>query len=215
MIRSKLTKGASGVEFDIPRGTGAFVDLDWIPAEPEREVPGLSIDADSITWRGTSLDRAGEDAGRAAEAIFGRAAQAVATAASRDASGPALVFGCGAIAAGAAHALGVEPTVVLPEKDRSLAVAVDLSGDPEAMTALAGALQGLGRLVLAGERLGRKLPLNLYPDIHVRGLTVTGIDPIAVALDDAAGVVAEVPAPTQVGADGELPAGARLLRIDG
>ena len=35
----------------------------------------------------------------------------------------------------------------------------------------------LGTVVLLGESLGRRAEMNLYPDVHVRGLTLVGVAP--------------------------------------
>ena len=34
-----------------------------------------------------------------------------------------------------------------------------------------------GTIVLVGESLGRTAEMNLYPDVHARGLTLVGVEP--------------------------------------
>ena len=54
---------------------------------------------------------------------------------------------------------------------------VDTTGDPEVIVDATRRIAALGTVVLAGEGLGRKAEMNLYPDVHVRGLTLVGVSP--------------------------------------
>jgi threonine dehydrogenase-like Zn-dependent dehydrogenase len=54
---------------------------------------------------------------------------------------------------------------------------VDTTGDPEVIVDATRRIAALGTVVLAGEGLGRKAEMNLYPDVHVRGLTLVGVRP--------------------------------------
>ena len=55
---------------------------------------------------------------------------------------------------------------------------VETTGDPRAILDATRRVAELGIVVLAGESLGRGVAeLNLYPDVHVRGLTLVGVAP--------------------------------------
>ena len=54
---------------------------------------------------------------------------------------------------------------------------VDTTGDPSVIAHATRRVADLGTVVLAGEPLGRQFELNLYPDVHVRGLTLVGVAP--------------------------------------
>jgi threonine dehydrogenase-like Zn-dependent dehydrogenase len=51
---------------------------------------------------------------------------------------------------------------------------IDATGDPAVLAELTAAVCERGVVVLAGEYLGR-VPFDLYPDLHLRGLTAVGI----------------------------------------
>jgi len=61
------------------------------------------------------------------------------------------------------------------EGEAQPAAIVDTTGDPGVIVDATRRLAPLGTLVLAGEVVGRTVELNLYPDIHVRGLTLVGV----------------------------------------
>jgi hypothetical protein len=54
----------------------------------------------------------------------------------------------------------------------------DTTGDPDAIADATRRLADGGVLVLAGESAGRRTDINLYPDVHVRGLRVVGAGPL-------------------------------------
>jgi threonine dehydrogenase-like Zn-dependent dehydrogenase len=54
---------------------------------------------------------------------------------------------------------------------------VDTTGDPRIVVDATRRVAELGTVVLVGESLGRRAEMNLYPDVHVRGLTLVGIAP--------------------------------------
>lgn len=58
-----------------------------------------------------------------------------------------------------------------------LAAAIDTTGDPAVIAALLARLADLGTLVLTGPDPSDPVALDLYADLHVRGLTVVGIAP--------------------------------------
>jgi threonine dehydrogenase-like Zn-dependent dehydrogenase len=66
--------------------------------------------------------------------------------------------------------------LVLPaDQDSRPAAIVDATGDPARLVELTRRLADLGTLVLVGEPLGRSLDMQLYPDVHVRGLRLVGV----------------------------------------
>lgn len=58
-----------------------------------------------------------------------------------------------------------------------VAAAIDTTGEPAVIAALLIRLADLGTLVLAGPDPPGPVALDLYADLHVRGLTVVGIAP--------------------------------------
>ena len=52
---------------------------------------------------------------------------------------------------------------------------VDTTGDPAVIVDATRRVTDMGRVVLVGESCGRKADINLYPDVHVRGLTLVGV----------------------------------------
>lgn len=59
------------------------------------------------------------------------------------------------------------------------AVIVEASGEASALAAALGRVADLGTVVLAGPRASTPVDLDLYADLHVRGLTVVGVAPAA------------------------------------
>jgi threonine dehydrogenase-like Zn-dependent dehydrogenase len=99
---------------------------------------------------------------------------------------------------------------------------VDTTGDPGVIVDATQRVANLGTVVLVGESLGRTAEMNLYPDVHVRGLTLVGVappvhagtvfaqadldDPLVASCREAlVGVLAEAP----------LPSGAAWYRVSG
>ena len=52
---------------------------------------------------------------------------------------------------------------------------VDVTGDPAVIVDATRRIADLGTVVLVGEALGRTADINLYADVHVRGLTLVGV----------------------------------------
>jgi hypothetical protein len=61
-------------------------------------------------------------------------------------------------------------------RDR-VGAAIDTTGDPAVLAGLLTRLADLGTLVLAGPPAPAPPALDLYADLHVRGLTIVGIPP--------------------------------------
>ncbi|MDQ6915960.1 MAG: hypothetical protein M3155_09150, partial [Actinomycetota bacterium] len=54
---------------------------------------------------------------------------------------------------------------------------IDFTADAEELTAATAAVEDLGVVVVAGEPGVRRVPINLYRDVHARGLRVVGVAP--------------------------------------
>ena len=59
------------------------------------------------------------------------------------------------------------------------AAIVETSGDGQAVTAAMSRVADLGTLVLAGPPPRAPVALDLYADLHVRGLVIVGVPPVA------------------------------------
>jgi hypothetical protein len=129
----------------------AFVDADWIPLGYEGAVPCIA---------------AGDAAG-AAGRLLASARHIVALLS--ETSGPVEVRGDGLIAHTVRAALSDRGNGA----ERPAAV-VDCSGDPTYLLDALGRVSDLGLIVLAGEPLGRPLAVDLYIDVHRRGLRLIG-----------------------------------------
>lgn len=109
----------------------------------------------------------------AAARVFVRIARAAVSAIAERPAGPIEVTGCGVLAA-YLHELAPD-YVGRGSHDTRPAAVIETTGDPVVIAEATERLVDLGVLVLAGEPLGRRLDLDLYPDVHVRGLRIRGI----------------------------------------
>jgi hypothetical protein len=174
MITTVAVDGGLGLAAELPPGAVAYVDRDWVPAEAGAPVPAIVVDGEHGAVRfgdGEQTLSRGDDAHEvAARALLEVAREAAAVVGD---ARPAEVSGAGAVAWLAAEILGVEPA----RTDGRPAAVVEATGDPEAIATAAARLADLGTIVLVGEALGRRARLNLYPDVHSRGLRIVGIRP--------------------------------------
>jgi hypothetical protein len=147
------------VEGSLPAGLVAYVDADWLPAVGSAPLPAIMVDDDA-------------DADRAAGgALLSLADSVLAAIAGIDPDSIDIV-GRGILAAHIRATLG--PSNAGGERPEAV---VDFTGDAETIAAATRRLADLGLLVLAGEQLGRPVSLDLYPDVHVRGLRLLGVPP--------------------------------------
>lgn len=163
----------------LPPGCRAFVDADWLPRCHDGRAPALVVSSEGqIQWcdgparamsPGTDPDAC---VGLALRAVAEEAAEAA-----RRTGGPRQVRGRGFIAAQVRELLGLAPEVAERPPDGPLGTIVDTTGDPDAIADATRSLADLGTLVLAGETHGGTLALDLYPDVHVRGLRMVGVAP--------------------------------------
>ena len=54
---------------------------------------------------------------------------------------------------------------------------VEATGEPGKILDATRRVADRGTVVLVGETLGRRVQLNLYPDVHLRGLMLVGVSP--------------------------------------
>jgi hypothetical protein len=172
MIRVSETNEGLTFAGSLPRGLVAYIDAEWVRPEATERIPAILVpaDGDSDTAALHALASIADAAARAAASWPVRA------------EGPTEVWGRGAVALAAGRALGVQARDRALRGERPAAV-VETTGDPDRINEATRVLADLGTLVLVGEALGRHLSLNLYADVHSRGLRIVGI-PTARTLHD-------------------------------
>jgi hypothetical protein len=171
MIRTREASGGGLALFaELPSSAIAYVDADWVPALPTDNVPALVFQDGFLSWdRGESVEAAEAPDASAAAALLAVAAEAAAAldGVARDR--------IDVVGRGFSSAL-VRRVLELAPGDEALppAAIVDASGDVAAVVAATRRLAPLGTLVVMGESSGRSLEIDLYPDVHVRGLRLVG-----------------------------------------
>ena len=156
-----------------PDDAHAFFDADWVPRQAG-PVPALLVADGELraSWGGPGVAIGTLAAADAVALALAAAAQEVADVVS-DVPGSVEVLGSGAVARLVRELVA---DTARSDADRPAAI-VDCSGDPEAIAAAAERVDDLGTLVLAGPPPGDPLTLDLYPDVHVRGLRLVGAPP--------------------------------------
>lgn len=128
-----------------------YADREWVAAGAAADAPAVvAADAD------------------AAAAMLAALARDAVAAASGD---RVAVTGDGLVAAEARRLLADEGRLA----DESPNAVVETTGDPAAIVSATERVADMGTVVLAGEPAGRALRLDLYPDIHLRGLRMLGV----------------------------------------
>jgi hypothetical protein len=192
VIRAEVSGDRVVLEADLPPGSLAYVDRDWIPHSSGVVAAIIPAENHELAWcggapvpvpSGIDLDTA------SAAALVGVARDAAAVEGLM--TGPVEVTGNGLIAQQVRALTG--NAVRWGDGERPQAI-VDVTGDPAVIADATRRLADLGRLVLVGESLGRKVELNLYPDVHGRGLTLVGIAPPLQHTEFEAGIEADDPA---------------------
>lgn len=171
MIRAVSSGVTVRLDSDFAPGAVAYVDADWIV--PGAEVPALVAEGGALRWGEQEPMQAevdGDHETAASQALAAVAAEAVEALGASGDNGVE-VIGRGAIAECVRALLGRR---LADGAERPSAV-VDLTGDPETIRSATERVAPLGTVVLAGEPGGRNLALNLYPDVHARGLRLTGV----------------------------------------
>jgi hypothetical protein len=204
MIRAEGVSGGIALRGDLAPDEVAYLDADWIEVAGPGPVPAAVVRAGVLHWvDGAALGPA-EDADAAAGAAFAALA-AEAAAAVPTSAAPIEVLGNGIVAEQIRRSLALADG----SGDERPAVIVDATGAPDALRDATRRLDDLGTLVLVGEPAGRAMSLNLYPDVHVRGLRLVGVGRPRLGTAQA---VDEPPVP--VGLDARLPP-ARWYRLSG
>jgi hypothetical protein len=171
VIRAVASAAGISVTGSLPAGTTAYLDGEWVPPGRSGVCPAVVATPDGeIRWssQARSYPLVGDVDTSAATALL-LVAREVAEAIG-DAPA-ASVYGSGALArlvrelVANAHATGPADVVI------------DTTGDPAVLTEACMEVADLGTIVLAGEALGRPLDLDVYPDVHRRGLRIVGVAP--------------------------------------
>jgi hypothetical protein len=173
VIRVEVDEAGSVLVRQLPADSVAYVDRDWLPASSS-ETPALVVDADGgLSWCGgpsVAMPSGADSDSAAALALLAVAEAAAATAEGVPAEAIDVV-GSGLIALQVRALLGSSSG----SRDARPRVLVDTTGDPAAIVDATRRVAPLGTVVLVGESLGRRAEMNLYPDVHLRGLELVGI----------------------------------------
>jgi threonine dehydrogenase-like Zn-dependent dehydrogenase len=178
----------------------AYLDADWLPSGEGGDVPALILGADDAG--------ADEAAGWALTQLAQHAAAAVGSADS------ATVLGTGTVARQIRRLLaerGLEP----PDESAP-AVIVEATGKPGSLAGALAQVAPLGTVVVVGEYPQGVEAVDLYADLHGRGLTLVGLGrPAGPPRPDARNVPEAVRAElVSVPAGASLPDGAGWYRLD-
>ena len=194
----RLVSGEAGLRLEaaLPSTSVAYVDADWLRSATDAEIPSLVLDPVGVD----------PDA---------RAARAFATVA-RECVGhtiglsPIHVTGTGVVATMTRTLLEgrLAPTAAEAERPRAV---IETTGDPEAVLEATRIVADLGVVVLAGESSGGQIDLDLYPDVHVRGLELVGVTPARIS--DGTDEAPPVPPALQVTVGSPLPRAGVWYRI--
>ena len=178
MIVSHSVPEGIALETRVEPGETGYADADWLWPGDGRVVPHLLVSTDgSVRWGadavrssapGTNPDLS---AGLVLLELAGKAVEAVRLLAS---SGPIEVTGSGVIAARVRECLRASTLDLSTEAPE---VIVETTGDTTVIVESTGRLASLGTLVLVGEAAEAGLSIDLYPDVHVRGLRIVGVAP--------------------------------------
>jgi hypothetical protein len=159
----------------VPPGSLAYVDRDWIPCSSGVVAAIIAAENGGLAWCGCSPVPvpSGIDLDTASAAALLAVARDAAAVETRT-TGPVEVIGNGLIAQQVRALVGSPVRAAGVERPHAI---VDVTGDPAVIADATRRIADLGTLVLVGENLGRNVELNLYPDVHGRGLTLVGMAP--------------------------------------
>jgi len=176
MIRAESVPGGVALVGDLPLGAVGYVDADWIDADAPGAVPALVASGGALCWSDgpdvTSTQAEGDAAAAAAISAVAKEAAALAAGAPAD---RVEVTGVGFAAEHVRRLLGVTEPPHYPDHEQRPTVIVEMTGAASVIKEATRRLDDMGTLVLAGESSGRSLSLNLYRDVHSRGLRVVGV----------------------------------------
>jgi len=219
-IRAEASEAGISIVGDVAAGAVAYLDAEWLLPGRSGEVPALVLTPDGQMSFGDTDGRpvpGDVSAERLAGVVFTAVArEAAAAVAGGDV--PVEVTGDGIFARRVRSIVGSAPAGAggATTSERPAAV-VDTTGDPEVILAATQRLADFGVLALVGEPLDRPLDLDLYADVHRRGLRVVGVaPPLTDPVDTGDESLAHAldPDPVVVVAGAPLPPGAAWYRID-
>ena len=202
MIEAVAGPRGTALAGSLAPGTVAYVDADWLPAGRSGPVPAVVV------------DRTEDSDARGALPCLRVARYAVAALDCRSA-GCVHVQGVGMVASHIRDLLADRDFRLYSGGSPRPATVIDVTGDPDGIVDATRMVDDLGTIVLAGETLGRRFDLDLYPHVHSRGLTMVGVASLHKAgLSDEPAGGPRVPMPVVVLARQPVPAGARWYRVE-
>jgi hypothetical protein len=175
----EVERSSAGVVFtgELPDGTIAFVDADWIPDEGGAQVSPLLWQPGEIRCDASVAELPAEVSGSAAASSVLRSVAEDAVERTRDIPADYVVTsGRGITARMAIESLGGSPPKA-NDKTRPRAW-IDFTGTAEQISLATASVEDLGLVVLAGYRVVDPGPINLYPDVHARSLRLVGVRPL-------------------------------------
>jgi threonine dehydrogenase-like Zn-dependent dehydrogenase len=172
VIRADVSGDRVVLVATLPQGSFAYVDKDWIPRSSGAAAAIIAPENGGLAWCGRAPGPvpSGFDLDTAAAAALLAVAREAAGVEGLT-MGTVEVTGNGLISQQVRASIG--NTFRVGEVERPQAI-VDVTGDVTVIADATRRVADLGTVVLAGESLGQ-VELNLYPDVHARGLTVVGI----------------------------------------
>jgi hypothetical protein len=178
VIRAKLTDSGVVLTGDVPANSFAYIDADWVPRSRPGPVAVLVVERGmSVRWDADAMEvplPEDLDPDAAAAVVLAAVAREACDAVSSVSPESIEVTGDGLIARQIRATLAaITPNDATAAGARPSAV-IETTGDPDVIVAATCTLDDLGMLVLAGHPRAR-LDLDLYPDVHVRGLELVGI----------------------------------------
>lgn len=196
-IRIEVTEHGIKPQAGLRAGIRAYVDADWVSAATRSAVALL------VPTNGTSAQ---EDADRTAGLALLGVAQRLVDELTGVPAERIEITGTGFIAGAVRRLVGVNGQL---SGARPSAV-VETTGDPERVLAATRRVDDMGTLLLAGESIERSIDLDVYPDIHLRGLQVVGVPPAQLtgpsrAISEVALAYLDAERPTAVRAGERLP----------
>jgi hypothetical protein len=179
VIRADVGEDGVVLVADLPPGSLAYIDSDWLTTSSSA-VPSIVVSRDGmLSWcEGPGVPApSGVNNDTAAALVLMAVAREGAAAV--EGLGPVEVNGSGLIARRLRRLLGEAAAGGdgwATQGSRPAAI-VETTGDPAAILESTRRVADLGTVVLVGEGLSRQFDLNLYTDVHVRGLTLLGVAP--------------------------------------
>lgn len=167
MIRTHRSTAGTSLAL-VGEHSRAFVDSDWVGVGDP--VPALLVDSEgALWWDGERLATNQDDPQKFVEELLRAQADAIAATVTQAQPSRVWVIGGGVLADEVRRLLGQTERIGGDERPSA---AVDLTGD--ALQRACQAVADGGTVVLAGERRER-CDVDLYRDVHRRGLSLVGV----------------------------------------